>query len=53
MNILMDLGRFMSTYDLPLYGQLLAYGIGLAAIGFGLKQLVGAIDVVRRWFDRR
>lgn len=30
----------MSTPDLPLYGQLLAYGISAAAIGFAFKQAV-------------
>lgn len=45
-----DLGAFMSTPDLPLYGQLFAYGIGLAGFGFGLKQIVSALDLVRRWF---
>ena len=48
-----DLAEFMSTADLPLYGQLFAYGIALAGIGFGLKQIISAIDVVIRWFKPR
>lgn len=43
-----DIGLFMSTPDLPLYGQVFAYGLGLAGIGFGLKQIVSAIS---QFFD--
>ena len=32
-----DLGAFMSNSDLPLYGQVFAYGIGLAGLGFGCR----------------
>lgn len=33
----------MSTHDLPLYGQVLAYGFGAAAIAFAFRQLVCGI----------
>lgn len=54
MNILpdFDIGKFMSTHDLPVYGQLLAYGIGMAGIGFGLRQIISAIDTIVRWFRK-
>jgi hypothetical protein len=54
MNILpeFDIGKFMSTHDLPAYGQLLAYGIGMAGIGFGLRQIVSAIDTIVKWFRK-
>lgn len=39
-----DIGLFMSTPDLPLYGQVFAYGLGLAGIGIGLKQIVAALS---------
>lgn len=35
--------EFMSTHDLPLYGQVLAYGFGAAAIAFAFRQLVCGI----------
>ena len=38
-----DIGAFMSNPDLPIYGQIFAYGIGFAGIGVGLKQIVSAI----------
>lgn len=47
-----DLVRLMTTPDLPLYGQLFAYGIGLAGIGIGLKQIVGAISQILEWFRK-
>ena len=46
-----DLVR-LTTPDLPLYGQLFAYGIGLAGIGIGLKQIVGAISQILEWFRK-
>lgn len=49
---LFDLVRLMTTHDLPLYGRLFAYGVGLAGIGFGLKQIVGAITQVIEWFRK-
>lgn len=53
MEILVEICTFMATPDLPLYGQIFAYGIGLAGIGFGLKQIVGAIgqlqEILKRW----
>lgn len=54
MNILpeFDIGKFMSTHDLPAYGQLLVYGIGMAGIGFGLRQIVSAIDTIVKWFRK-
>ena len=42
-----DLVRLMTTPDLPLYGQLFAYGIGI-----GLKQIVGAISQILEWFRK-
>lgn len=45
-----NLMKFMSTHDLPIYGQLFAYGISLAAIGFELNQIVDAIDKIKTWF---
>ena len=47
-----DLVRLMTTPDLPLYGQLFAYGIGLAGIGIGLKQIVGAISQILEWYRK-
>lgn len=47
-----DLVKLMTTPDLPLYGQLFAYGIGLAGIGIGLKQIVGAISQILEWFRK-
>lgn len=35
--------EFMSTPELPLYGQILAYGIGAAVIAFAFKQVVSGI----------
>ena len=34
--------------DLPLYGQIFAYGIGLAGVGFGLRQIVAAVSEIVR-----
>ena len=47
-----DIGAFMSNPDLPIYGQILAYGIGLGGIGFGLKQIVSAIAQFVELFKR-
>lgn len=35
----------MATPDLPLYGQICAYGIGAMVIGFGLKQISQGMKV--------
>ena len=54
MNIVpnFDLGLFMSTPDLPIYGQVFAYGLGLAGVGFGLKQIVSAIKLLLEIFKK-
>lgn len=43
-----DLGAFMGNPDLPIYGQFFAYGIGIAGIGFGCRQLIAALaDLIK------
>lgn len=36
-------------HDLPIYGQALAYGIALAGVGFGLRQIVRALSELTLW----
>ena len=42
----------MSNPDLPIYGQILAYGIGLGGIGFGLKQIVSSVALLIELFRK-
>ena len=39
----------MATPDLPIYGQVLAYGLGFGAAAFGLRQCVRAIRELTDW----
>lgn len=48
-----DLGAFMSNSDLPLYGQVFAYGIGLAGLGFGCRQLIAALAELLKLLRRK
>ena len=43
----------MSNPDLPLYGQVFAYGIGLAGLGFGFRQLIAALAELIRLLRRK
>ena len=36
-------GEFMSTPDLPMYGQILAYGLGALVVCFAIRQSVKAV----------
>ena len=43
----------MSNPDLPLYGQVFAYGIGFAGLGFGCRQLIATLAELIRLLRRK
>jgi hypothetical protein len=57
MDFILNVVRALSmAQELPFFAALpvyiLAYGIGLAGIGFGLRQVVSAITQIIGWFKK-
>lgn len=47
-KILLALLGFVAVKDLPIYGKMVAYGVGLAALGIGAQQVLKALGELVR-----